>query len=468
MKQLSKSVFPVGVLIAAVWFLFNPNVALFDLLPDCVAYALLLYALRRVSVFVPYMREASNGFRKLFYVSVVKIPALVIMLTMASQRITILLFTTSFAVLELYFLFPAVINFFEGLFYLGQHFNYESAIKADGKHAAPEAIRLVTLIFVSAKAVLSFLPDTAFLFEYDPLTGKGFAVTSIQYAMLLAVAFLLSLIMGIVWLSYILPYFRSLSKEAPLPLDDSVKQRENRRLRLSLPYFLFSLAAVLSVDLVVDDVVLLPDYLSAACFLLLALLSFRLRRGIGGIALAASGIYTLCTILYTVYHRSFYSLYSVSDVGRLPEASKSYLPLAITGLVSDILFVILFFLSLFLLHIFYRKERPCEIPENAYEERLLKEEKRRLLRRYMLLAVFSVLSSLFSILNLLLSPLTVTVPMQPGYSGQALYLPVVGSLWLIALLFSLILAVSTSFFAKERVYDLFLAHELSEDKTDCN
>ena len=466
MKRLSKSVFPVGVLIAAVWFLFNPNITLFDLLPDCVAYALLLYALRRVSVFVPYMREASNGFRKLFYVSVVKIPALVIMLTMASQRITILLFTTSFAILELCFLFPALINFFEGLFYLGQRFNYESAIKAEGKRANPEAVRLVTLIFASAKAALSFLPDTAFLFEYDPLTGKGVAVTSIQYAMLLAIAFLLSLIMGIVWLSYILPYLRALSKEAPLPFDDSVKQQENRRLRLSLPYFLFSLAAVFSVDLVIDDVMLLPDYLSAVCFVLLALLTFRLSKGIGGVALVGSGIYALFTILYAVYHKSFYSLYSISDVGRLPEASEAYVPLAVTALISDILFILLFVLFLLLLHRFYRKELPLDVPMNAYEERLLKEEKRHLSRRYTLLAVFSVLSSLFSVLNLLLSVLTVNVPMQPGYSGNALYLPVAGSLWLFALLFSLVLAVFTSLFAKERVYDLFLAHELSEGQED--
>ena len=163
--KFKNKLFPVGLLIVAAWFLFNPNVTILDILPDAVAYALILFSLRHLTAFVPYMREASDAFRKLFYISLIKIPALFVMLVMASQRITISLFSLSFAVVEIIFLLPAFTHLFEGLYYLGQRFECTAAIRCEGFPKRVEAVRTITYIFLVIRALLSTLPDFVFLWN---------------------------------------------------------------------------------------------------------------------------------------------------------------------------------------------------------------------------------------------------------------------------------------------------------------
>ena len=182
-----KSIFPMGAMIAAFCILANPNISLVDILPDAIAYGLLLYSLRHVSTFAPYMGEAAAGFRKMLYISLLKIPALFIMLTMAMQRVTITVFSLSFAVLELIFLLPAIRNLFEGFFYLGARFGCEAAIRETPRK--PDAVLTMTYIFLSAKMAMSTLPEFMFLFEYDQLTGNGLYFTNAQYLFVASVGF---------------------------------------------------------------------------------------------------------------------------------------------------------------------------------------------------------------------------------------------------------------------------------------
>ena len=207
----AKRIFPAGLLIGAAWILANPNVSMLDIVPDCIAFGLILYALRHISGFAPYMQEATDNFKKLFYITLLKIPALFIMLTMATQRITITLFSLSFAIVEVFFLLPAFNALFDGFFYLGSRFGCDAALRETPKK--PDAIRFMTLLFLIVKHALSTLPDFLFLFEYDPLSGEGFTPTNTQYFFVLVIAFVITLIFGIIWLSYILPYLRGIAED---------------------------------------------------------------------------------------------------------------------------------------------------------------------------------------------------------------------------------------------------------------
>ncbi len=456
MKEKS-SIFPVSALIAGVLILFNPNASLIDLLPDCIGYALILYSLRHISAFVPYMQEAADGFRRLFYLTLIKLPALVLMLTLASQRVTITLFSFSFAVLELVFLFPALTNFFEGLFYLGQRFGCESAILDKKEHGGASAVRTTTYVFFAVKMTLSTLPDFLLLFEYDPLSGKGFTVPMTQYAFVVGGAFLLSLIVGIVWLTYILPYLRAIrsdveEKSLTPPDGEDVRIRENHRLRLSLPFFLFALGACLSVDLVAGNTALLPDYLSAAAFLALAIVFYLKRKQEALPSLIVSGGYLALSVLSPIFRARFFSLFTESDISASTEAAVAYIPVTVLSFLSESAFIAVFLLLIRSLNRFYRENEILDAPKNAYEARLLTADRNAIAKQNRLISILAILTGASSFISTLLAYFK--EPAEPNV-WQRLFLPLFTSFWLLSLVAALVLGISTAMIARSRTQELY-------------
>ena len=474
----TKKIFPAGLLIGASWILANPNVSMIDLIPDCIAYALILYALRHISTFAPYMQEATDNFRKLFYITLIKFPALFIMFSMATQRVTITLFSLSFAIIELFFLIPAFNALFEGFYYLGSRFGCESALKEIPKK--PEAIHFVTILFLILKHALSTLPDFLFLFEYDPITGEGFTVTNIQYFFVMILAFVITLVFAIIWLSYILPYLRGIAKDegtitltSPEGVDLSL--RENMRLRLSFPYFLFGAALCFSVDLVVDQKNILPDYLAAVCFIGLAILLYvnTARKPI--LPFLFSGLYLASTVLFSVFRTRFYENFKESDLtsytggqgGYLPvneEALAAYLPVNITSLIAEILFAACVMLSLHSLYVFQKENTKTAPPRTAVEERFLLEEQALERKQSIICFTLCCLSAILSALHVFLLRFNAKVAMQPGYGNTALYLPKSGAFWLLGFAVSVVLAVDAVWLCGARIRKLFQMHDIEIDR----
>ena len=491
----AKRIFPAGLLIGAAWILANPNVSMLDIVPDCIAFGLILYALRHISGFAPYMQEATDNFKKLFYITLLKIPALFIMLTMATQRITITLFSLSFAIVEVFFLLPAFNALFDGFFYLGSRFGCDAALRETPKK--PDAIRFMTLLFLIAKHALSTLPDFLFLFEYDPLSGEGFTPTNTQYFFVLVIAFVITLIFGIIWLSYILPYLRGIAedkgtKDLQSPDKSDLPQRADARLRLALPYWLFAAALCLSVDLIVDQKNLLPDYLAAACFLFLSLFLYRNNRN-GNVTVTkdsraataidlapcltvlSSLLYLVSTVLFSFFRNRFYSNFSESDLtsykntqsSYLPvneEALAAYLPVNIMAVVSEILFVVCIMLTLHALHRFAKENTKTAPPHTSVEERFLLEETSVERKQSIAFFALACLSALASALHVYLLRFNTKVAMQPGYGDTALYLPKSGAFWLFCLALSLALAVFAVLLASARIRKLFKVNDLERER----
>ncbi len=456
MKE-NKSIFPVSALIAGAFILANPNASLIDILPDCIAYALFLYALRHISAFVPYMREAADGFRRLFYLTLVKLPALALMMAMASQRVTITLFSFSFAILELVFLFPALTNLFEGLFYMGQRFGCLGAIREKDGRGGVSAVRTTTYVFFSVKMALSSLPDFLLLFEYDPLSGKGFTVPMTQYASVVGGAFLLTLIVGIVWLTYILPYLRAIREDVEggclaQPEGEDMTARENHRLRLSLPFFFFALGACLSVDFVVSNISLLPDYLSAAAFFALAILLYLQKKQEALLTLVTSGSYLLLSILSAIFRARFFALFTESDISIRTEAALTYAPVSILSFLSEGAFIATFILLGRALHCFYRENEVLDLPKNEYEAKLLSAELSAREKQHKVLYTLAILSGITSFVSIVLAYFKEP---EKANEWQRFFLPFFTSFWIIPLILALVLGISTAMIAYSRTQELY-------------
>ena len=450
----AKRMFPVPLMIAAVWILANPNLSIIDLLPDVIAYALILFSLRHLATFAPYMGDAADHFRKLFYISLAKIPALFIMIFLAAQRVTITVFSLSFAILELVFLIPAIHNLFEGFFYLGSRFGCRAAIAETPRK--PDTVRAMTYIFIGIKMALSTLPDFLFLFEYDPLSGDGFSVTTTQYLFVLLIAFLIALVVGIIWLSYILPYLREIAKEqavSPIhtPEGERLSARESRRLRISLPYFLFAMGLCLSIDFVIDYKNALPDYLAALSFLAVSLILLIGKVRFSRICLIFSAIYTASAFIFSYFRNRFYNAYSESDLTRIPAADNAYLPVMITSAIAEILFIVTVFILVRVLIEFRKSTMPECAVLTEIDRRFLLEEKKEERKQAIILLAAVTFSAICSFLNVLLLRINSPVAMQPGYGGGALYLPKAGAFWVLAFFLSLAAAGYGSYLASARV-----------------
>lgn len=472
-------IFPAGLLVGAAWILFNPNISMLDILPDCIAYALILYALRHISGFAPYMQEATDQFKKLFYITLFKLPALFIMLTMATQRVTVTLFSLSFAILELFFLIPAFNALFEGFYYLGSRFGCEAAIREAPKK--PEAIQRMTILFLIVKHALSTLPDFLFLFEYDPISGTGFTPTNTQYFIVTALAFVVAQIFGFIWISYILPYLRAIAKDEGTkaltsPEGTDFSHREALRFRLGLPYVLFGAALCFSVDIIVDHKNLLPDYLAAACFLGLALVLYVSTERRTKLPILCSALYLVTTLSFSVFRSRFYQSFAESDLTAqkgqhatyLPaneEALAAYLPVNVTSVIAEILFVACVMLALHALYAFRKENKKTAPPRNVVEERFLAEEEANEQRHSIFCFTLACLSAVTSALYVFLLRFNARVEMQPGYGNTALYLPKSGAFWLLCLIISLALATDAVFLAYTRTKKLFKEHDVENKKS---
>ena len=476
-----KKIFPAGLLIGAAWILANPNISMLDIVPDCIAFGLILYALRHIASFAPYMQEASDNFKKLFYITLLKLPALFIMLSMSTQRITITLFSLSFAIVELFFLIPAFTALFDGFYYLGSRFGCDAALRETPKK--PDAIRFMTILFVIIKHALSTLPDFLFLFEYDPLSGEGFTPTNAQYLFVLILAFVITSIFGIIWLSYILPYLRNIAndegtKALQSPDKIDLSQRAGTRLRLALPHCLFAAAICFSIDLIVDQKNLIPDFLAAACFLMFFLYLYRERTGTARIELLSAFVslfYLATTVLYTFFRNRFYSNFAESDLtshknvqsSYLPvneEALAAYLPVNITAVIAEFLFVLCVILALHALHLYGKENTKTAPPRTSVEERFSLEEARNERKQSIALFALACCSALASALHVYLLRFNAKVAMQPGYGNTALYLPKSGAFWLFCLILSLSLAVFAVWFASARIRKLFKANNVEIER----
>ena len=115
-----------GSIILSLFILLNPNITLFDIAPDFIAYLILYFTLGKISNVIPHFEDARNNFLKLLWVSISKIVALFVMLSISSthqsERSIIAVFSLAYAIIELIYIFPAFNALFDGFFYLEARF----------------------------------------------------------------------------------------------------------------------------------------------------------------------------------------------------------------------------------------------------------------------------------------------------------------------------------------------------------
>ena len=391
----------LGYIIAAMFFLFNPNITVIDIFPDIIGYALIVVGLSKLVFINDAFDEASSRFKKMMIVSCAKFAAILLLFGLFDERerpYAFLLFSFTFLVLELIYLIPAFKSMFEGFTYLAGRYKSTVAYSrrpaknflngmdlegcSDGKKdkllekqarldrlaerrkTYIEKIYRFTMVFVIIKTLGYALPEFVVLTK-DTYTDNSFIMYMYDFLPHYRVlAFTIVLIVGIVWLSRTALFFSKLGKEKEfisnlkeLFAEKAVK-REGVLIRRAIKsvLLLVGAAAVFAVDfhasLTLDAITstnisinsitvnVIPDVISAAILVIAAYFARNYVKSYKKLAIGASvyfGVSAMRSILALVF---LFEFGSHSAVNHSNEAAALFYVNCGAGILESIVFLV--------------------------------------------------------------------------------------------------------------------------------
>ncbi|MBE6634807.1 MAG: hypothetical protein E7617_01215 [Ruminococcaceae bacterium] len=322
-----------SAVILALVMLFNPNINLYDFLPDFIGYIILAKLFERAADSTPYFEEARAAFMKLAYISIAKIPAIVIVTTTRMGNVQdhdiVALMTLVFATIEIIFLIPAVKNSFDALSYLGQRTDAESLIKS-GTLISTDALRTFTFVFLIFKSAVYALPEMLRITRSVEIgSTEAIMYGSRYYPWAILASLIIGFTCGVIWLSRMTKYVKAIRDEGKFfsAIDSMItpdsRDAYNERLKkrsISRAFVVFNICAVLSFDLIFQNynsVDLLPGFLQGLAFTTaLVLLSHHVNGAeeLRRYSLICGTLFSLFSLVNYVFTVKFLNEYGYSSL----------------------------------------------------------------------------------------------------------------------------------------------------------
>ena len=350
-------------------FLFNPDIAVFDLLPDVFGYILLSLGLSSLSYLNYHFGESAKRFQRLIALGAARLAFVLILFGMVNttERPTaMLLGNFVFGVLELLMLLPAYKHLFEGLLYAGSrtgvgesvfrpttaHKLWALVIKRrsefDGQAAAisvTESFSFATAVFAVCKVTLNVLPEFTVLTEHSDSAPDLYAYVW----MFRTGAVLLGAVVGVVWLLLALRYYLGILRDKAFVGELHTQYMRdvypNKDLfvakRYKLGSFFLLLGIMLSLDLPMDNVNILPDVLCAGC-LIAGVLALRHYVSSWKAGVAVLGAYGVASLAEWYWQIRYFRIEGFKAEAALngAKATDAYIVMIVFSAVCAVLFVL--------------------------------------------------------------------------------------------------------------------------------
>ncbi len=410
-----------GLLIFSIILLFNPNINIFDPLPDFIAWFILAKLFEKAADSAVYFEEARVSFLKLGWLNIAKLPAFLVILMVRGENVhdndVYALMSLTFAIVEAIFVIQAIKNIFAALTHLGERTSAVSLIKPfplskRGLRTMPvDTLRGYSYFFAICKSTLYALPD---MFLLTRVSESGQILTASRYyPHALILAQVLGLIVGVVWLIRILKYVNSVYKEGlfnealefTATEDTELKFETKRKIRvLSFSLTLMAVASIFMLEISLDDfkqVNILPSFMFGI-FLIASF--YTMRKYISkNIALYISGfLFIAISALAYTFSTIFHSSYEYIDLINNANARESYLWVQIFGIAEFIVLSLFLILSSRTLKSFILTNTGLSPDSNRYL-RMEKEYHLSLIRKAYILTGIGILAALAKCVNIFLN-----------------------------------------------------------------
>jgi hypothetical protein len=279
----------MGCIIAGMIFLFNPFISIVDILPDVIGYALIVFGMSKFADVELKIREARRRMTSALYVAAGRFAVMLGSFFMDFDATLTLVFTFSFAALEIFFVLPAFNMFFEGFGYSCMRFSEKSSIKK------AEDLAKLTPIFLIVRSAAAFIPDlTSLKTDYGYVGDEtGLEDSGVLRVVLLGFCFIVALVFGLVWLSAVMPYLGGMKKNTPyleyikekyettVLTDGALLMRRSVKRYTSLSFASLFFLTCISMD----GYYLIPEFMCAA---LMLLAFFFAKRYVAGYKMTAA------------------------------------------------------------------------------------------------------------------------------------------------------------------------------------
>lgn len=338
------------LLCIAPLFIFNPEMAIIDILPDLIGYILILIPLARLRD----VNEEFESSRKLVAVALLinagKYAALVLSLGGISQKeggsaSSLMMFSLVFAVLDIIFVTSAFRKFFSALSKVGEKYDCDAVVGYRQRKRRGETVRAkrnrtdslsrYTTVFVVMRALCYAIPEfsTGSAHAYDDTVFDWSAFTSLFRIF----GVIISLVFGIIWLvrstAYFARIFRDKSFISALDCDYSASLRGKKigfiLRNISAWTIASSVALFLCADVylyekslnILSDVI--PALVLLAAFLMIYEL-FRPSKKTVALFLVTDSLWLVLSVVKDVLRYSFFSKYSMNIYEKNPDAYNLY------------------------------------------------------------------------------------------------------------------------------------------------
>lgn len=398
----------LGLVCLSFVFLFNPMLAVIDLLPDVIGYLLLCIGISQLADMNYHFEEALRYFKRMILVSSIQLFSIFILFGFVTGRerpTTILLLTFTFAVIDVIFLIHAYNQFFEGFLYLGSRMDAKNVFHTEEqltnlekrqqlreermarkevdaprrryRRRTPKAPKTntalaagFTTVFIVLKAILTVLPEfTALSEQSDGSTRFAFLYDYISLFRMIAIAILL--VLGIIWTVKMISYIRSIINDRPFMealtakyvAEIEPKTHIFIQRAIKTAFAVFGIGIAFSIDFYVDNNSILPDFIYPIIFIA-ALLLLRRFVKIPAMTYLLCGIHTITAAVTYLVSAYFYSNYTLSLASIRMDAHLAYQAVCYSKIADSIVFLLL---MLSLLPIFSKiiKEYTGFAPANA-------------------------------------------------------------------------------------------------------
>jgi len=332
-----------------MFFIFSPDISIFDFLPDVIGWFLIVLGLGRLSDIEMRADDARLLAKRMMLFSTIK--AVLSLFTFRFSSSDLLLITFSYAILEMITVIPLVNDMFKGLDYTAMR--VDAPLDSDKLNTA----KWYLYVFFTIKNVLAIAPSTVALFDSNT-TGEfkadsWFVNFDAAMRVMMIIAFFLSTLLFIVMLCFFIPFWRRIAKNRDLNEKLSDYRQKNVleipacmvRKNTSFVLSMFIPGVVFFFDFYLDGVDILPTFAGFIMIFIGAVFAMK-RMGHSCKLLATvsaiGGVISFIAFLYR-----FIPLTENSFIIDYGFSSKTYtLPLAgATAVFSIITFILIFKLA---------------------------------------------------------------------------------------------------------------------------